>query len=203
MNLNSRAQPGVGQVVAAGVLLLSVGCGGGVAPPALNPADAAAQAITEYDSDGSGSLNEEEAAKCPAIAELFAEYDADGNDEVSPEEIQGRIEQLKNSGVGLTSFACYVTKGGRALSNATVRMSPEPFMGGALQAASGVTDASGRAEMSIPPEALPKDWAGIPAVAPGIYRIEVEHPEAAAGGAVFGVEVNPIRRGGDQASVDL
>ncbi|TWT72838.1 EF hand [Posidoniimonas polymericola] len=203
VNLKSWAQPRVGQLVAAGVVSLSLGCGGGVAPPALNPSDAAAQAIAEYDSDGSGSLSQEEVAKCPAIAELFAQYDADGSGEVSPDEIKGRFEQLKGAGVGLTSFVCDVSKGGRPLSNVTVRMTPEPFMGGALPAASGVTDGSGRAEMSVEPEALPKDWGGAGAVAPGIYRIEIDHPEAAASGDLFGAEVNPIRRGGDRASINL
>lgn len=203
VNLSSWAQPGIGRLLAIGGLSVSVGCGGGVAPPALNPADAASQAITEYDTDGSGGLNDEESAKCPAIAQLFAEYDTDGDGEVTASEIQARVEQLKNSGVGLMAFAVYVTKGGQPVGNATVRMEPESFLGGALHPASGVTDASGRAEMSVDPDVLPKDRAGTRAVAPGIYRVEIEHPGTDTADSLYGVEVNAIRRGGDQATIDL
>ena len=54
---------------------------------------------------------------------------------------------------------------------------PEPFLGGAVEEATGVTDASGTAVLAIADEKLPSHLKGISGVRSGFYKVEITHPD--------------------------
>ena len=156
------------------------GCSRGpsrVTPPQIDPERAATEAIRLYDTDKDGSLNAAEMAKCPGMLAEIKSYDRDGNGLVSREEIAARIKDLRSHGVGLTRLNCDVTVNGRGLKDATVEFEPEPYLGDEIQAAKGVTDADGVAQMAIPDDKLPADQQGLKAIHYGTYKVRITHPK--------------------------
>lgn len=165
------------------VILLAVICTSGcnrgpsrIVPPEINPKAAAAEAISLYDANKDGALNAGELAKCPGISAELKAYDTDGNGAVSQEEITARITDLRKHGVGLTRLNCNVMVNGRGIEHATVRFEPEPYLGQEIQAAEGVTNARGVAQLAIPAEKLPSDQQGLKAVHYGTYKVRITHP---------------------------
>jgi len=171
----------VEKFIAAFIVLTSVSaCSRGpgrVAPPRIEAEGAAAEAIHLYDTDKDGSLNAAEVAKCPGMLAEIKLYDRDGNGLVSRDEIADRIKDLRKHGVGLTRLNCDVTVNGRGLKDATVEFEPEPYLGGEIQAARGVTDADGVAQMAIPAEKLPADQQDLKAIHYGTYKVRITHPK--------------------------
>jgi hypothetical protein len=133
----------------------------------LNPSQAGEAAITQYDSDGDQKLSAAELKGCPGID--IAKYDTDGDKHVGADEIRARLEAFLKQGVSRLQFPCVVTLNRGPLSGATVRLVPESFFGGSIQAASGTTDGSGTATLGI------ED--GIGGVGPGVYKVEITHPD--------------------------
>ena len=84
-------------------------------------------------------------------------------------EVTALVEAWQESKLGRTSLMCRVVKGGQPLEGATVTFVPEKFLGANIQPASGVTNASGTAMLSIE-LSEPTDPPG---VAPGLYRVEI------------------------------
>lgn len=146
-------------------------------PPRIDPDRAATEAIRLYDTDKDGSLNAAEVAKCPGMLAELKSYDRDGNGLVSQEEIAARIKDLLSHGVGLTRLNCDVTVNGRGLKDATIEFEPEPYLGDEIQAAQGVTDADGVAQMAIPDDKLPANQQGLKAIHYGTYKVRITHPK--------------------------
>jgi hypothetical protein len=147
-----------------------------VRPPEIDPKNAAADAIDLYDTNKDGSLSAAELAKCPGILLEIKAYDADGNGKTTPDEIAARITDLRKHGVGLTRLNCSVTVNGRGLDNATIRFEPEPYLGTEIQAADGITNERGVAQMAIPADKLPSDQQDLKAVHYGTYKVRITHP---------------------------
>ena len=63
------------------------------------------------------------------------------------------------------------------LAGAEVSLIPEECFAGALQPASGTTDESGIAVLSIDAAFLPADAKSVQGVQQGLFRIEIDHPE--------------------------
>jgi hypothetical protein len=160
-------------------VICTIGCNRGpsrIKPPEINPKSAAAEAMKLYDGNHDGSLDAAEAAKCPGIAAEFKTYDVDGNGKITQEEITARISELRKHGVGLTRLNCNVTVNGRGIENATVQFEPEPYLGAQIQAAEGVTNAHGMAQMAISADKLPADQQDLKAVHYGTYKVRITHP---------------------------
>ena len=167
---------GVGLVVFA----LACGCSGGppaLAPPGISPGDAADEALTLYDKDGSGDLSEEELQACPGILVAREVYDANGDGTISREEIEARLQKFVDSKVALTQLVAVVRLDKRPLEGATVRFIPEAFLGESIKEATGVTGKSGGAMMDVADSDLPGNQAGLVGIQFGTYRVEVTHPE--------------------------
>jgi hypothetical protein len=193
---------------AATSFLVGAGCtsldSSRVAPPSVDPQAAAAEAIRLYDTNTDGALDESELRACPAMHSVRNLYDGDGNGQVSEEEIARHIEGIVSSGVSMTEVQCTVTRGGRALADATVRFVPETFLGDAVQPATATTDSEGVATPRIAADQLPEQLRHAPLMQVGIYRVEIEHPQLKATDAKpLGVEVDPTRRDGTTARFDL
>jgi hypothetical protein len=189
-------------------ILLFAGCGRSTSTrvelPSVDARSAAAEAIEQYDKDGDAHLNDSELASCPAINNVRQRYDKDGDRQVSEEEIAQRLEQLYSTGTGLLEVRCTVTRGGRPLAGATVRFVPEPFLGDALQPATGTTDSGGLAMPGISADKLPENLASAQLMQVGLYRVEIEHPTISAGSSKpLGFEVDPTSRDGVVAQFNL
>jgi hypothetical protein len=167
-----------------------------IAIPRVNQDAAAAKAIELYDKDADGALSVVELSKCPGVLAARKQYDANHDDQLTRDELAARLTALFSSGVGLAPVTCTVTRGSVPLDHAMVRFIPDPMLGDALKSASGTTDANGNASIAISDSDLPADQAGLNAMQPGIYRVEIEHPSIAESTGTLGCEIDPTSRGG-------
>lgn len=148
-----------------------------VAVPTMDSAKAAAEAMKTYDKDSDGSIAGAELVAAPAIQDALSFYDTNSDSKVSVSEMEARLKQMYGTKVGLMTFACRVTLQGQPLAGATVKLQPEPFMNGIVHPASGVTAADGTAQIEVADSLLPADNRGLHAMQPGVYRVEITHPE--------------------------
>jgi len=163
------------------LLVMPTGCSSqpaGIEPIRFNARTASAQAIELYDRDGDGMLNDEELASVPGILKYKDKYDTDGDGMVSRQEIADRINSWSDNGVGFRTLKAVVLLDKRPLSGATVRFVPEPYLGDAPKVATGTTDGSGTARISVDVEHIPEDLraARMRGMFAGTYKIEVTHP---------------------------
>ncbi len=166
--------------LASGLLVfIAAGCARGPAaipPPEVDPRSAADQAIELYDADHDGALGKDELAKCPGILAKLTAYDKNGSGSVDRDEIAARLTELVNAKIALTRLQCHVTYRGRPLANATVTLEPEPYLGEEVKTASGVTDAQGRATVSLPAEELPQHLQRMSFLHTGTFKVRITHP---------------------------
>ncbi len=175
------------------IILCFAGCA--KAPSRVIPeapaSNSSAAAISAHDVDKDGLLNEQELQKAPGLKAALKQADANGDGKLSAAEIDQRIAAWAKSRVGRMSVACTVTRRGAPLADAEVRFVPESFLGAALQAATGKTNAQGFVMPSAPQtEDKP------PGLAPGYYRVEVttagnDVPAAYNTETTLGAEIAP------------
>ncbi|WP_146588556.1 hypothetical protein [Posidoniimonas polymericola] len=177
----------------------SLGCGSGspaIPIPKVNPGGAAAAAMEMYDADADGALSTEEIAACPGLEAAAALYDSDGDGVITAAEIKTRLGKWRDAKIAIVSLSCKVTLDGRPLSDATVTLTPEGYLGDQINTASGVTGRRGSAVVSIPAEVMPAGSEGFRGVNYGTYRVAIEHPsvsipERYQRTSVLGLEVAP------------
>lgn len=182
---------GGGRVLLAGVVaaVFGAGCAGRpprVAVPAIDPDRTATALVARADKDGDGGVSSSESAEIPGMRRAFPQYDADSDGRLSAAEVAGRIRRWQETRVGRVSCSFVVMLEGKPLPDATVRLVPEPEFEGPLPRASGRTDAAGRV--------APRSEGQLPGVAPGLYRVSVDHPRLAKlppEAAVSGIQVAP------------
>ena len=146
--------------------------------PYVDAVDASAKAMSLYDTNHDGFLDEKELEACPGILGSLGVYDADGDHQISREEIENRIGSWATAGPGMMSVECRVTLDGRPLGGATVRFIPEPYLEGSIKPASGVTRDNGIASISLAADDLPSQLKRAKAMNAGTYRVEITHPTA-------------------------
>lgn len=148
---------------------LLVGCSNRparVPAPRINPTAIADAVFERADADRDGSLRAAEQQAVPAIGMAAGRFDRDADGAVSREELRAWLEAVRDSRVAITQLEIVVGHRGRPLSNATVRLVPEAFMGNEVKVAEGVTDSDGLAVMMMPE-------AKYPGVNCGLYRVEI------------------------------
>lgn len=181
--MQPRLRSGTGLIL-VGCLLVPIGCGlrkeDRIEQPAYSPEEAARRALDEYDSNKDGFIAGAELDRCPALKGSLDQLDTNKDGKLSADEIAQRLRDYQSSKIALLTVTCQVTLDDRPLSGATVTFVPEPFMGPALKAAAGVTDAAGIAELAIPGQPYP-------GVHLGFYRIAVSLKNA------DGMETLPAR----------
>ena len=181
------------------VVLWGAGCSNKpkrIHPPSINAKSAGRAAIELYDTDGDKALSRSELVACPGIVAAFEQYDANHDSQVQPEEITARIKNWQESRIGITPFECWIRLDGRPLGGATVKLVPEPFLGNAIEVASGTSEANGQVVLSIAADRLPAAQQRIRGVQLGLYKVEVSHPrvrlpEKYNGHTELGCEVTP------------
>lgn len=173
----------------------------GLSTPGVDAESAAARAIELYDANGDGLLSGDELAKCQPLAASLANFDANGDGQLAAEELTNRLAQLAGPTSAYVSAACTVTLDGRPLAGATVKLRPLDAFEGELHPAEGTTNESGVATVGIASNLLPNNLAQTPLVFPGLYHVEITHPdiqlpERYNTATELGCEVNPAARGG-------
>jgi hypothetical protein len=156
-------------------LVVSAGCSR-VKEYRVDPVAASKAAVEQYDKNGDGLLDETELKACPALRRELRAYDESKDKKLSADEIGGQIKDMYGQGPGMIALGCSVSLDGTALSGATVRFIPEPFLGPEIKEAKGVTNSTGTASMGIAPEELPKELRRHNLMRVGIYRVEITHP---------------------------
>lgn len=141
-----------------------------VPAPRINPGAIVEAVFEQADADRDGRLRAAEQRTVPAIAAAVSRLDTDGDGAVAREELLAWLEAVRDSRVAITPLEVVVMQRGRPLASATVRLVPEPFMGGQMKAAEGLTDAQGVAAITIPD-------AQYPGVNCGLYRVEITGTE--------------------------
>ena len=166
------------QVVAAFVVAV-VGCSGkptGVKAPQINPAGATKALMAQYDTDNDGQLSQAELSNCTALSDALNRYDENGDLKISGEELTKRFTGWLEGGLGISSLACRLTFKGRPLEGAEISFVPDPCFADTLKRASGTTDDSGVAMLSIDPSHMPADAHNMQGVQQGLFSVEITHP---------------------------
>jgi hypothetical protein len=176
--------------------------------PEIDPTEVAAQGMSLYDSNGDGSIDATELEKCPPLKAALASYDANADGKVSAEELSAQLANLYAAGARLASLECFVARGGQPLGGAKVLLRPVSMFGDSLAPAEGQTDEQGNVRPTISRELLPSDMSDLALVYPGLYHVEITHPDATIPeryntSTELGVEVNPTSRTGTSARFDL
>ena len=174
-------------------MVVLCGCLGGqsrIAAASWDPDSAADQAMKELDKDGDGQLSAEELDAAPGLKYCVKQIDADKNGKLSREEVYDRVKLYQDMRVGLMAFTCQVRYKGKPLANATVRLVPEPFLGGVAKPSSGTTTRQGHAQLKAEGE-------DVPAAAIGMFRVEITSPDVQIPAqyntkTTLGVEVSPV-----------
>ena len=164
--------------------------------------------MEHYDANDDGALEPSELSSCAALAAALASFDADGDGRLGPNEIIDGLTQMYASRESLTEVTCTVTLRGRPLAGANVRLRPIEMMEDTLPAAEGVTNERGTVRPIIDSELIPEEFRQKPLMYPGLYRVEITHPQAQLASryntaTVLGCMVDPAARGGTSARFDL
>lgn len=190
-----------------------IGCnsGGSAAPPDadVDPNEVAARAMELCDTDGNRSISPDECqAACPPLAIAFSSVDADADGSLNESEIAARVSALATTTTNMTSVDCTITLDGRPLAGATVALQPAAMYGESLLPAQAVTDESGVARPGVSNDRLPQKLAGMALLYPGLYRVEITHPQHSIparynSASELGCEVDPLSRTGTAARFEL
>lgn len=182
-----------------GIISISVGCSRypeRVKVPGFDPEASAEAALQAYDTDKDGQLSKSELEKCPGILAARSSFDLNKDGFVSGQEISDRVQMYIDRGAGLKMVGCKVFLDKRPLGGVQVDLIPEEFLGGVVEEASGTSRNGGFVPLTIPPDKLPADLAGVQGVRLGIYRVKISDPrgklpERYTTGNELGVEIGP------------
>jgi hypothetical protein len=188
-----------------------VGCSGrsgGLPAPDVDSAAASAAALERYDANGDGALDAGELEACPPLASSRSTFDSNNDGRLTGDEIANRLNALAGPKSAFVSVNCTVTFSGVPLAGAKVTLRPPEFLGDSLPTAEATTDDSGYASPSISAESLPPQLKETPLVYPGLYRVEITHPERQLPSrynseSELGIEIDPSSRSATSARFDL
>ena len=150
-------------------LLLVFGCSQWPQPrvyPDKPDPNAGQRAIELFDVDKHGYLTAKELEKLPGLKAAVRQVDRNNDGKIYAAEISARIKAWADSASRADGRSCIVKHNGWPLAGATVKLVPEPFLGGGLKTAEGTTNDYGLARMSVA-------GSGQRGISPGFYRVEI------------------------------
>lgn len=172
------------RLLATVLLLPLVGCSsisGPTVPTRFEPQKAAEAAMTTNDTNSDGQISGAELDRCLSLKSAISFVDTNRDRAISADEIAQRMEAYKSQST-FVGMMISVAKGGRPIADATVTLTPEPFMGEGFQAFAGKTDERGRVSVAG------QDDPDTPGVPPGFYQVQIAPPSG--GEVVLGCEVS-------------
>jgi EF-hand domain len=142
-----------------------VGCGPHLRAPTYDPEAMAREAFRLFDANKDGKLDATELKQCPSLADALPSLDANNDKCIDESELVTALRALvlRNA---LNNIEITVTRHGKAVPGATVRLIPEAFLANAVQPASGVTNPQGIVRPKI-------EGQDLPGVHGGFYRAEI------------------------------
>lgn len=188
-----------------GFLLTCAGCsnsGARVEQPDVDPGKVAQRFIDSYDTDGDGTISNDEMKACPVLIKSIRAYDRNSDGAVSLSELNDRITKIYQDKTALYAVSAKVTLDGKPLQGAHVRLVPESAFGESLRPAEGEAGKDGFAMLSMADSDMPQDLRGlVKGMQTGLYRICVEHasralPEDVRNGDRLGVEITSAKADG-------
>jgi hypothetical protein len=153
-----------------------LGCSGTrIKAPKFDPAEAARQAMSEFDANKDGGLDADELAKCPGLLAAKDSIPPDANGRRTESAIAERLKAYQNTQQVIKAFSCQVLLDEQPVSDATVTLVPEKFLGPTFQGATGTTGQSGDAVVSAA-EVRSKGFSGVYC---GLYRVQISSRDPA------------------------
>jgi hypothetical protein len=157
--------------------VIVLGCSSGPATisiPIVDSSAAASAAIELADKNSDQKISKEEAIATPSLLAAFDKYDGNKDGNIDSLEIESRIASWTERGAKVIPVALGVKLDGQPLADAKVVLEPEPFTGGVLAPAEGMTSSGGVCGPTVSRELLTKE---VPVgVFYGLYRVKVTHP---------------------------
>jgi hypothetical protein len=165
--------------------LTVAGCGQKAVRPSEIASNAGTNAVTKYDANKDGVLDDQELANAPGLRaavvrikklsrprESLPSESVVKSQKISAAEIDARIGEWKKRGTGRITIICHVIRKGtsQGISGAEVKFVPEDFLGQALTIGTGTTDEKGYAKISQPSRGKDDPNVGM---CPGFYRVEI------------------------------
>jgi hypothetical protein len=182
-NINRIREVGIGHRLIGYCLFwcLAVGCSSrpsAIDPVDIDPFEASRQALTQYDKNGDNMLSDDELTVVAGIAKYKNLYDQDGDGLVSQDEIVNRLKLWSHQGLGIRQLIVLVTLDGRPFPGADIEFVPENYLGPNVKRATGNTDGSGSADLTVAKEDMPAQLAHLPigGVMGGTFKVKVTHP---------------------------
>jgi hypothetical protein len=196
------------KLVLAAAPAITGGCSAGDDAPDVDAPAAAAYAMEHFDGNKDGAIQKSKLTDNPALAAALLSFDASGDERLDASEIANGLTQMYVSRMNLTGMTCTVTRHGRPLVGAKVRLRPLEMLGDALPPAEGVTDESGTVQPGVNAELVPTEFKNKPLMYPGLYRVEITHdqvqlPSRYNTATELGYQANPLARVGASARFDL
>ncbi len=157
------------------------GCSGrpfnGDSAPRLPAVEIGRTAIRQCDTNRDGKISGTELDHCPGLKAAVSRLDPSGNGEITAAMITARIDAWQKSKLGRMSYGCIVTRNGKPLEGATVKLVPEKFLGHWITTATGISDKNGQADIAVAvPSTLPAGRRMPRGLPPGFYRVEITKP---------------------------
>ena len=164
--------------------------------------------MERFDSNGDQIIGQAEWANSPSLASAFADFDSDGDGKIAASDVTGRLLRLSMSDKPLAEVECHVQQEGSPLAGASVRFKPMLAKPAPNWAGEGVTNAQGLAMISLPVDAIPTELQGAKGIPPGVYLVEITHPERQIparynSATELGAVVDPTSKAGLIARFDL
>ncbi len=163
------------RVASIAVWALSGGCAGRparVEPPPIDAAEAGRRAIALYDQNNDDALSGEELAAVPSLKKALPRLDTNPSDEkITANEIQALIARWQERRHAMLPVNCHVTLDGRPLPGAVVTLEPEPYLGDAIQPATGTTNRLGNTGLSVAEQFRPDPT--LLGVHCGLYKVRI------------------------------
>ena len=149
----------------------AAGCGtsstGPISAPSYDPDGMAKAALQQLDKNGNGTVEGAELDAAPGLKAALPAFDTNKDKAVSADELKARFRVYVDSNAGAIGCSLTVTLDGAPLPDATVTLTPEPFMNGAVKEVVGKTGTDGTAST------FAAGGESLPGVAPGVYRVAV------------------------------
>lgn len=189
------------KLVLLGSLLVGSSCTRGperLYPPHIDAPAAGQGAIALYDQNGDGTLSSDELEEAPALKAALVDLDQNGDGQLTAQEIEARVKAWQATRASVLSASCTVTLDGEPLADAEVVLEPESFLGSEVKPAYGVTDATGRAVLSMAEE--DRQDVEVPGVHCGLYLVRIT--KEASGRAVVPPQYNRETTLGAEVALD-
>ena len=175
LNHQGSAQPSVWAILALFCcVLVLIGCGPRkqVELTTFDAAAVTAQAMQQLDADADGQLNNTELKQAPGLRRSRRDIDSDRDGRISAAELQARFQSYIDQRLAILPYPIEVRLRGAPLTDATIELTPESFLEGVIEPATGKTDQYGVARPSIE---LDDEIArrGTTGFRSGVYRVKV------------------------------